>query len=62
MASLINDGFTIDEVLEIVVYPNYDNEGGMDSELTYVKQLIQSKMDDSEGNPMENIDEHASPF
>lgn len=62
MASLINDGFTIDEVLEIVVYPNYDNEGGMDSELTYVKQLIQSKMDDSEGNPMENVDEHASPF
>jgi MoxR-like ATPase len=62
MASLINDGFTIDEVLEIVVYPNYDNEGGMDSELTYVKQLIQSKMDDSEGNPMENIDENTSPF
>ena len=57
MASLINDGFTIDEVLEIVVYPNYDNEGGMDSELTYVKQLVQSKMDDSEGNPMENLDE-----
>jgi energy-coupling factor transporter ATP-binding protein EcfA2 len=47
MASLLNDGFTISEVLDIVVYPNYSTEGGLDSERTYVKQLIQSKVDNT---------------
>lgn len=50
MASLLNDGFSLDEVLEIVVYPNYSSEGGLDSELTYVKQMVQSVMDDSSGS------------
>lgn len=44
MASLLNDGFSMEEVLEIVVYPNYSTEGGLDSERTYVKQMIQSVM------------------
>lgn len=63
MTSLINDGFTIEEVLEIVVYPNYSTDGGVDSEVTYVRQLIQSVMDSSEGEPQpEVMEEEAIPM
>ena len=62
MVSLINDGFTIEEVLEIVVYPNYSNEGGLESELTYVKQLLQSVMDESEGDPQPEVSEEEIPM
>jgi MoxR-like ATPase len=41
MASLIEDGFTIDEAAEVAIYPFYDTEGGIDSERTYIKQLVQ---------------------
>jgi len=62
MVSLINDGFTIEEVLEIVVYPNYSSEGGLESELTYVKQLLQSVMDESEGDPQPEVSEDEIPM
>jgi nitric oxide reductase NorQ protein len=55
MVSLINDGFTLEETLQIVVFPNYSSEGGLESELTYVKQLLQSVMDDSEGDPQPQV-------
>lgn len=42
MASLLNDGFSVNEVLELVVWPQYDTDGGQDSDQTYVKQLVQS--------------------
>ena len=41
MASLLYDGFTIDEAAEVCIYPQYDNAGGLDSERTFVKQLVQ---------------------
>lgn len=50
MASLLHDGFSVQEVLEIVVFPNYSNEGGLDSELTYVKQLLQSILGSTSAN------------
>lgn len=62
MVSLINDGFTIEEVLEIVVYPNYSTDGGLESELTYVKQLLQSVMDKSEGDPQPHVSESEIPM
>ena len=62
MVSLINDGFTIEEVLEIVVYPNYSTDGGLESELTYVKQLLQSVMDESEGDPQPQVTEEEIPM
>ena len=41
MASLIYDGFTLPEAAEVCIYPQFDNSGGIDSERTFVKQLVQ---------------------
>jgi len=41
MASLIYDGFSLEEAAEVCIYPQYDNSGGIDSERTFVKQLVQ---------------------
>lgn len=41
LAGLMYDGFKLTEAAEVCVYPLYDNEGGADSERTFVKQIIQ---------------------
>lgn len=40
-ASLLYDGFSFLEAGEITILPVFSNDGGMDSERTYMKQLIQ---------------------
>ena len=44
MAGLIYDGFNIIEAAEVAIFPLYSQDGGMDSERTYVKQLVQKYM------------------
>lgn len=39
--SLLNDNFTLSEAAEVTIYPLYSNDGGADSERTFMKQLIQ---------------------
>lgn len=41
IASLIYDGFTLTEAAEVAIYPFFSEDGGVDSERTYVKQLVQ---------------------
>jgi nitric oxide reductase NorQ protein len=41
LAGLIYDGFKLSEAAEVAVLPFFDNDGGMDSERTYIQQLIQ---------------------
>jgi len=41
MVSLIYDGFTLAEAAEVTVYPLFDNAGGIDSERTFIKQIVQ---------------------
>lgn len=41
LASLIYDGFTLAEAAEVAIYPFFSEDGGVDSERTYVKQLVQ---------------------
>jgi MoxR-like ATPase len=41
MAGIIYDGFTIGEAAEVCVYPFFSDAGGVDSERTYMKQLVQ---------------------
>lgn len=41
MGSLVADGFTLPEIAEVTIYPFYSEEGGVDSERTYMKQLVQ---------------------
>lgn len=41
MSELILDGFNLNEIAETAIYPNFLTDGGVDSERTYVKQLVQ---------------------
>lgn len=41
MAGLTADGFSLLELAEMVIYPDYPEEGGVDSERTLVKQIVQ---------------------
>ena len=41
MAGLIYDGFNLIEAAEVAIFPMYSQDGGMDSERTYIKQLVQ---------------------
>jgi len=54
MASLMYDGFQIDEAAEVCIYPQFDNAGGLDSERTFVKQLVQKHCYD-ENNVNEDL-------
>ena len=41
IAGLIYDGFSMNEAAEVAVLPKFDNAGGIESERTFVKQLLQ---------------------
>lgn len=41
MVELINDGFSLTEIAEVAIYPEFSNDGGVEGERTYVKQLVQ---------------------
>lgn len=41
IAELIVDGFNLMEIAETTIYPNFSEDGGVDSERTYIKQLVQ---------------------
>lgn len=40
-ASLMRDGFSITEASEVSIFPFYSDEGGLQSERTFVKQIVQ---------------------
>jgi hypothetical protein len=44
MVSLMYDGFELNEAAEVCIYPQYDQSGGIDSERTFVKQLVQKHL------------------
>tara|TARA_Y100000296_G_scaffold87329_1_gene132188 strand:- start:408 stop:1547 length:1140 start_codon:yes stop_codon:yes gene_type:complete len=46
MAGLLYDGFKLEEAAEVLIYPNYSEAGGLESERTFVKQLVQKFIDD----------------
>ena len=46
MAGLIYDGFDLFEAAEISIFPFFSNDGGVDSERTYIKQLVQKYVKD----------------
>ena len=57
MAGLIYDGFGIDEASEVSIYPQFADDGGMDSERTFVKQLVQKYVSDGSDENLFNEDE-----
>jgi len=40
-AEMSVDGFSIDETAELIIYPQYSDDGGADSERIYIRQLVQ---------------------
>src|SRR5574344_98561 len=41
MAAIINDGFSFIDAVQLIAYPQYSEEGGLESERTYIKQVLQ---------------------
>ena len=52
MAGLVYDGFDLFEAAEISIYPFFSQDGGVDSERTYIKQLVQKYQQDENGEPL----------
>ena len=57
LAGLLYDGFSLEEAAEVCIYPQYDNSGGVDSERTFVKQLVQKFCDDGSNDELFNEEE-----
>ena len=61
MAGLIYDGFTLEEAATVLIYPQYDAAGGLDSERTFVKQLVQKYIPtDANTDDLFNVEEEVS--
>ena len=59
LCGLLYDGFTLEESAEVCIYPQYDATGGVDSERTFVKQIVQKFCDDGSSDDLFNEDEMA---
>ena len=57
LAGLLFDGFGLDEAAEVTVYPQYSDDGGVDSERTFIKQLVQKYVTDGSSEDLFNEDE-----
>ena len=57
LSGLLYDGFSLQEAAEVSIYPQYDNTGGVDSERTFVKQIVQKFCDDGTSDDLFNEDE-----
>ena len=57
IAGLLFDGFSIQEAADITIYPQYDNDGGADSERTFVKQIVQKFMDDGSSDDLFDVED-----
>ena len=65
MAGLVYDGFGLDEAAEVSIYPQFADDGGMDSERTFVKQLVQKYISDGSDENLfneEDTDSDSSEF
>ena len=47
-------GFGLDEAAEVCVYPQFMDDGGMDSERTFIKQLVQKYISDGSSEDLFN--------
>jgi nitric oxide reductase NorQ protein len=56
MAGLAEDGFTLEEIAQAVIYPDFSDDGGNASERTLMKQVVQKFVIDPNASP------DATPF
>ncbi len=59
LCGLLYDGFSLEEASEVSIYPQYDATGGVDSERTFVKQIVQKFCDDGSSDDLFNEEEMA---
>ena len=59
LCGLLYDGFSLQEASEVSIYPQYDSTGGVDSERTFVKQIVQKFCDDGTSDDLFNDEEMA---
>jgi len=52
LAGLLFDGFRLEDAAEITIYPQYDSSGGVDSERTFVKQIVQKFISDGSSDEL----------
>ena len=57
LAGLLSDGFTLEEGAEVAIYPFFDADGGVDSERTYMKQVVQKYCGKAEDEDIFNAEE-----
>jgi len=57
LSGLLFDGFSLNEAAEVTIYPQYSDDGGVDSERTFIKQLVQKYISDGSSDDLFNEDE-----
>ena len=57
LCGLLYDGFALEEAAEVSIYPQYDSTGGVDSERTFVKQIVQKFVNDGSSDDLFNEEE-----
>ena len=63
MAGLMVDGFTLGEVANVGIYPMYSNEGGLQSERTFVRQIVQKYIPDGTADQLvDDVNTQNAPF
>lgn len=63
MAGLMVDGFTLGEVANVGIYPMYSNEGGLQSERTFVRQIVQKYIPDGTADQLvDDVNTENTPF
>ena len=56
MAGLLEDGFELAEAAEVCIYPFFDEDGGVDSERTFMKQVVQKYCGSTENEDIFNAE------
>jgi len=56
IAGLMEDGFTLAESAEVCIYPFFDEDGGVDSERTFMKQVVQKYCGSTENEDIFNAE------
>ena len=60
LAGLMFDGFKLEDAADITIYPQYDAAGGVDSERTFVRQIVQKFISDGTSDELFTEEEMSS--
>ena len=59
---MISEGFTLSEAAEMLIFPLYPTEGGVESERTYIRQVVQKFLNSKIDEDLFNIDSISKMF